>query len=142
MRDVPVLCPLKGTAAGTCTLPHVDGRKQDATPDFLPCLCQIQTYRRHGNSGTGRIRSRRLTGHCTTAPAETQRQAGAQPRWLSLFPLAVNLRTGGGIPASVTFSLIYGAYGRLYGSTVAARRPGCAYEHKNLLISEKRGKSL
>ena len=31
----------------------------------------------------------------------------------------------GGIPVSVTFSLIYGAYGRLYGGTVAARRPGC-----------------
>ncbi|NBJ98112.1 hypothetical protein D5282_12455 [bacterium 1xD8-48] len=56
-------------------------------------------------------------------------------------PLAVNLRTGRGL-ASVTFSLIYGAYGRLYGGTVAARRPGCAYEDKNLLISEKRGKSL
>lgn len=38
-------------------------------------------------------------------------------------PLAVNLRTGRGL-ASVTFSLIYGAYGRLYGGTVAARRPG------------------
>ena len=30
-----------------------------------------------------------------------------------------------GDTASVTFSLIYGAYGRLYGGTVAARRPGC-----------------
>lgn len=100
MRDVPVLCPSKGTAAGTCTLPHMDGRMQDATPDFPPCLCGNTPYRRHGNSGTGR-----------------------------------------GL-ASVTFSLIYGAYGRLYGGTVAARRPGCAYEDKNLLISEKRGKSL
>lgn len=138
MRDVPVLCPSKGTAAGTCTLPHMDGRMQDATPDFPPCLCGNTPYRRHGNSGTGRIRPCRLTGHCTTAPAETQRQAGAVagPQ-----PLAVNLRTGRGL-ASVTFSLIYGAYGRLYGGTVAARRPGCAYEDKNLLISEKRGKSL
>lgn len=83
MRDVPVLCPLKGTVAGTCTLPHVAGRKQDATPDFPPCLCGNIPYRRHGNSGTGRIRPRRLTGHCTTAPAETQRQAGAPPRWLA-----------------------------------------------------------
>lgn len=63
--------------------PHVAGRKQDATPDFPPCLCGNIPYRRHGNSGTGRIRPRRLTGHCTTAPAETQRQAGAQPRWLA-----------------------------------------------------------
>lgn len=29
--------------------------RQDATPDFPACLCQMEPYRRHGNSGTGRM---------------------------------------------------------------------------------------
>lgn len=47
-----------------------------------------------------------------------------------------------GIPAPVTLSPVRGFYGRLYGGTVATWRPGCGYEDKNLLISEKRGKPL
>ena len=40
----------------------------------------------------------------------------------------------GGIPASVTLSLIYGAYGRLYGGTVAALWPHCGRTAARLCI--------
>lgn len=46
-----------------------------------------------------------------------------------------------GIPAPVTFSPVRWSYGRLYGDTVAAWRPGCVYEDKTYRL-RKRGKPL
>ena len=80
----PVLCPLNGTAAGTCTLPMWTDEKQDANPlTFRRACAEIFLTDGTGTQGQAGYAPRRLTGHCTTAPAETQRQAGAQPRWLA-----------------------------------------------------------
>lgn len=53
----------------------------------------------------------RLRRHCTTGTRGTQGQAGAVPRWLYLFPLAVNLRTGRGFRHLLCFLLCVGLTG-------------------------------
>ena len=126
---VPVLCPLNGTVQQDMHAPGTQTRcRQDATPDFPACLCGNTPYRRHGNSGTGRMHPAVSGGIVPQPHSEPKGRPVQRHRWLYLFPLACESWDRQGILAPVTLSLVYEAYGSLYGGIVAARRPGCKDE--------------
>lgn len=136
------LCMADGTVQQDMHAPGTQTRcRQDATPDFPACLCQMEPYRRHGNSGTGRMHPA-VSGalyHSHTGNPRADR--GTAPVAVSL-PLAVNLGTGRGFWQAIMLSPVRRDYDWLYGGTVAAWRPGCAYEDKNLLIKKERESTM
>lgn len=77
--------------------------RQDATPDFPACLCQMEPYRRHGNSGTGRM-------HPAISGALYHSHTGNPRAGRGTAPVAVLISSGcesrdrQGIPAPATLS--------------------------------------
>ena len=83
---VPVLCLLNGTVQQDMHAPGTQTRcRQDATPDFPACLCQMEPYRRHGNSGTGRMRPAVSGGIVPQAHGEPKGRPGLCPGGCTYF---------------------------------------------------------
>lgn len=84
--------------------------RQDATPDFPACLCQMEPYRRHGNSGTGRMHPAVSGGIVPQPHGEPKGRPGLCPGGC-LTASGCESRDRQGIPASVTLSPVYGLMG-------------------------------